>query len=163
MQLSAVVLCSLLPQLISSLVSNTSKLQNVPEISWFAWLFGLVWVGFAACKSTSPWIVPRWVTHRKHLHNCFAEIYFLSSLSKQRVFYGSFEISSHETIWATNPWFWDSAYSFLPKLVRNLSVESQTLVLRIFSWLLTSKDRQTHEEFMFAERRQWIWVCKTGT
>ena len=54
MQLSAVVLCSLLPQLEVSLVSITRKLQSLHEISWFAWLFGLVRVGFAVCKSTSP-------------------------------------------------------------------------------------------------------------
>ena len=56
MQLSVVAFCSLLPQLKVSLASITSKLQNLHEISWFAWLIGLVWFGFAVCKSTSPLI-----------------------------------------------------------------------------------------------------------
>ena len=85
---------------IFSMVKCTGKLQNLSEISWFAWVFWLVlcglcswfcvvWRLFTVWKnastwmvclgkkqlgSTSPWIVPWLVTHMEHLHTCLAEI-----------------------------------------------------------------------------------------
>ena len=113
------------------------------EISWFAWIFWLVfccvvWSHFAIVKMPQL----RWsVLARKNkaavsdellplLHDwsiyipVFPKYLNSSSLSKQKFFYCYFGISSHEKIWI-NLWFLDSDYSFLPKLVRNLSVWSR--------------------------------------
>ena len=122
---------------------STGKLLHLPKISWFAWIFWLVfccvvWSHFAIVKMPQL----RWsVLARKNkaavsdellplLHDwsiyipVFPKYLNSSSLSKQKFFYCYFGISSHEKIWI-NLWFLDSDYSFLLKLVRNLSVWSR--------------------------------------
>ena len=92
------------------------------------------------CKNqlgnNSSWIAPRLITHINELHcshEAFTYIAYLfgwdtylhsSSLSKQKFFCRSFEISYHRMI-RNNRWFWDSVCSFFPKNLRNLLVESR--------------------------------------
>ena len=68
-------------------VQVTGKLQNLPEISWFAWVFGCFWRfcvllfeleehhHWKKCISSDGlWMVPKLVTHMKRLHTCLTEI-----------------------------------------------------------------------------------------
>ena len=61
-----------------------------------------------------------------------------------------------------NPWFWDPNYSFFPRPLRNLFVESQINP----KFPVTSHFKRSAGECLFADRRQMKifqqnrWVCK---
>ena len=51
----------------------------------------MVFLGKKQLGSTSPWIVPRSVTHMKHLHTCLAEIFSFFFTKRTKNFWRSFE------------------------------------------------------------------------
>ena len=117
------------------------KLQNLTEISWFAWVFWLVlccavWRQVTIEKNASTLMVclgknfPMNCSKNGHLYETFTNLFgwniFMSLVTANKSSPGDLIISNHHRkIWVS-PWFWewDSDYSFFSELVRNLLVES---------------------------------------